>query len=276
MTNQIANLSLRGATPGATLPRQATTTAELSVAGLIKQYDSESQPVLRGVSFRVEPGERVALLGANGSGKSTLLRCCLRLTEPSSGSVRLLGSDLLQLGRGPLRRMRAQTGFVFQRHNLVDRLSVLSNVIHGALGRSSHPGIWFQATAGQRWRDEAIRCLQEVGMVEHASQRADRLSGGQSQRVAIARTLMQHPRLVFADEPAASLDPVAGEEVMDLFTRLIASHGMTLVFSSHDLDHARRHADRVIALRDGEIAFDRPVALVDFNELGTLYQRETG
>lgn len=110
-------------------------------------------------------------------------------------------------------------------------------------------------------------------MGEHASRRADRLSGGQSQRVAIARTLMQHPRLVFADEPAASLDPAAGEEVMALFTRLIASHGMTLVFSSHDLDHARRHADRVIALRDGEIAFDRPVASVDFTELGTLYQR---
>ena len=273
MATQTGVLPLRDAAPGAASPRQATAAAELSVTGLSKQYDGETRPILRDISFRVDPGERVALLGANGSGKSTLLRCCLRLMEPSSGAVQLLGSDLLRLGRGPLRRLRARTGFVFQRHNLVDRLSVLSNVIHGALGRSRHPGTWFQATAGQPWRNEALRCLQEVGMGEHASRRADRLSGGQSQRVAIARTLMQHPRLVFADEPAASLDPAAGEEVMALFTRLIASHGMTLVFSSHDLDHARRHADRVIALRDGEIAFDRPVASVDFTELGTLYQR---
>ena len=111
-------------------------------------------------------------------------------------------------------------------------------------------------------------------MADYTGQRADRLSGGQSQRVAIARTLMQHPQLVFADEPAASLDPAAGEEVMALFSRLIAGHGMTLVFSSHDLDHARRYADRVIALRAGEVVIDRPTAAVDFSQLAGLYQRK--
>lgn len=276
MATQPAIMPLRGTAPGAVPTPQAAQSAELTVHGLSKRYSGESEPVLRNVSFRVEPGERVALLGANGSGKSTLLRCCLRLVEPCSGEVQLFGKDVLNLPRGRLRTLRSRTGFVFQRHNLVGRLSVLSNVIHGALGRSRHPGAWFQATAGAQWRAAAMHCLEEVGLGDYAARRADRLSGGQSQRVAIARTLMQQPRMVFADEPAASLDPAAGEEVMALFARLIASHGMALVFSSHDLDHARRHADRVIALRAGEVAFDRPVAAVDFQGLETLYQREAG
>lgn len=271
-----AIMSLRGAPPGAAPTRQAGQPTELTVQGLSKRYAGESEPVLRDVSFGVEPGERVALLGANGSGKSTLLRCCLRLVEPCAGGVRLFGNDVLTMRRGHLRALRSRTGFVFQRHNLVGRLSVLSNVIHGALGRSRHSGTWFQATAGWQWRAEAMRCLEEVGLEDYAARRADRLSGGQSQRVAIARTLMQRPQMVFADEPAASLDPAAGEEIMALFTRLITSHGMTLVFSSHDLDHARRHADRVIALRAGEVAFDQPVAAVDFHGLESLYQREAG
>ncbi|MDZ7811412.1 MAG: phosphonate ABC transporter ATP-binding protein [Arhodomonas sp.] len=273
MATESAPLGFRGAAPEAITTQQS---AKLSVAGLSKRYKGEPEPVLRNVSFRVEPGERVALLGANGSGKSTLLRCCLRLVEPSAGEVQLFGSDVLRLHRGKLRSLRSRTGFVFQRHNLVGRLSVLTNVIHGRLARARHPGAWFQATAGQECRDEAMHCLEEVGLGEYAARRADRLSGGQSQRVAIARTLMQRPQMVFADEPAASLDPAAGEEVMDLFSRLIRSHGMTLVFSSHDLNHARRHADRVIALRGGEVAFDRPVAAVDFSGLDVLYQREAG
>ncbi len=275
MASETATAPLRGnAAPEAASIRQAPASTELAVTGLSKRYDGEPQNVLRDISFRIGTGERVALLGANGSGKSTLLRCCMRLMEPSSGDVRLFGNDVRQLGRSALRGLRSRTGVVFQRHNLVGRLSVLTNVIHGALGRSRHPGTWFQATAAQPWRDEAVRCLQEVGMADYTGQRADRLSGGQSQRVAIARTLMQHPQLVFADEPAASLDPAAGEEVMALFSRLIAGHGMTLVFSSHDLDHARRYADRVIALRAGEVVIDRPTAAVDFSQLAGLYQRE--
>lgn len=273
MATEPATLALRGAAPEAVTTQRS---AELAVAGLSKRYKGEPEPVLRDVSFRVEPGERVALLGANGSGKSTLLRCCLRLVEPTAGQVQLFGSDVLSLHRGGLRSLRSRTGFVFQRHNLVGRLSVLSNVVHGGLGRARHPGAWFQATAGRRCRDEAMHCLEEVGLSEHAARRADRLSGGQSQRVAIARTLMQRPQMVFADEPAASLDPAAGEEVMELFSQLICCHGMTLVFSSHDLDHARRHADRVIALRAGEVVFDRPAAAVDFSGLDALYQREAG
>lgn len=247
--------------------------AEIAVAGLSKRFDGLAAPVLRDVCFRIECGERVALLGANGSGKSTLLRCCLRLVEPSTGQVQLFGQDMLGLPRRQLRGVRARTGFVFQRHNLVGRLTVLANVLHGALGKASHPGAWFQATASQQLRDQAVDCLQEVGLEAYAARRADQLSGGQSQRVAIARTLMQRPRIVFADEPAASLDPAAGEEVMALFSGLIRDRGVTLVFSSHDLDHARRYADRIIALRDGAVVLDQPASEVDFSALGQLYGR---
>jgi phosphonate transport system ATP-binding protein len=264
------------ATRPAEQQRATPVSTELSVAQLTKRYAPGSAPVLDAVSLSVGRGERVALLGANGSGKSTLLRCCLRLIEPSQGHIRLFNDDVLDLSRAQLRRLRTRTGFVFQRHNLVGRLSVLSNVLHGALGRARHPGDWFQATTTQTARAQALACLREVGLAGCAAQRADRLSGGQSQRVAIARTLMQQPRLVFADEPAASLDPAAGEEVMGLFSRLIAEQGMSLVFSSHDLDHARRYADRIIALRGGQVVFDEPASRVDFGGLYELYQKEAG
>lgn len=262
------------ATRPAEQPRATPVSTELAVSQLTKRYAPGLAPVLNEVSLTVGRGERVALLGANGSGKSTLMRCCLRLIEPTTGAIQLFGDDVLTLSRTKLRHLRAQTGFIFQRHNLVARLSVLSNVLHGALGRARHPGDWFQATTSQLARAEAVACLREVRLAECASQRADRLSGGQSQRVAIARTLMQQPRLVFADEPAASLDPAAGEEMMGLFSRLIGERGMSLVFSSHDLDHARRYADRVVALRDGCVAFDAPASHVDFARLNALYQKE--
>lgn len=258
------------------MPAPAEPAPELAVEGLSKGYPGVTQVVLREVGFRIHPGERVALLGANGSGKSTLLRCCLRLIEPDAGEIRLLGSDLRALPARRLQALRARIGFIFQRHNLVGRLSALSNVIHGALGHVRHPGLWLQGTAGRHWRERAWQCLEEVGLTECAARRADRLSGGQSQRVAIARTLMQRPRLVFADEPAASLDPAAGHEMMALFARLVRAHGMTLVFASHDLEHARLYADRIIALQGGRVVLDRPARAVDFQGLGGLYQREAG
>ncbi|PWG61200.1 phosphonate ABC transporter ATP-binding protein [Spiribacter halobius] len=249
---------------------------ELTVEGLSKGYTGGSEPVLQSVGFSIQAGERVALLGANGSGKSTLLRCCLRLVEPDAGAIQLFGSDVRSLPSRQLRSLRSRVGFIFQRHNLVGRLSVLSNVIHGAIGHARHPALWCQAMASGHWRERAFRCLEEVGLSEYAARRADRLSGGQSQRVAIARTLMQQPRLVFADEPAASLDPTAGHEMMTLFTRLVRSHGMTLVFASHDLEHARCYADRIIALQAGRVVLDRPVQAVDFQGLDGLYRQEAG
>jgi phosphonate transport system ATP-binding protein len=227
--------------------------------------------VLAEVGFALHPGGALLLRGANGAGKSTLLRCCLRLIEPDAGTIRLLGRDVRALDPAGLRALRAEIGFVFQKHNLVGRLSALSNVLHGAIGRAPFARAWFQSLAPRALREEAMECLHRVGLAAIAERRAARLSGGQSQRVAIARALMQRPRLMFADEPVASLDPAAGEEVMALFLDLIRRQGLTLLFTSHDLAHAIAFADRVIALRAGRIVLDAPAATLDVAQLRALY-----
>jgi len=241
----------------------------LEVVGLRKHY--AGRVVLDGIDFRAHAGESLALIGANGAGKSTLLRCVLRLVEPDGGDVSVLGESLQGLPRGALRRLRARVGFVFQRHNLVPRISVLSNVLHGAQARGSSPLAWMQGLAPRALRAEALDCLAQVGLADLALRRADQLSGGQSQRVAIARALMQRPELVFADEPVASLDPAAGEEVMALFVDLIRRRGLTLVFTTHDLDHALHYGDRVIGLRAGRVALEAPACELNAIGLRELY-----
>lgn len=244
--------------------------ADLWVSGLTKRFDT-AQPVLAGVAFQVKAGQRVALIGANGAGKSTLLRCCMHLIRPDAGEVRLFGTSLAGLDAQTLRRLRAQVGFVFQKHNLVPRLSALSNVLHGALPRTPRAHAWLQSLAPAALREEAMLCLERVGLSHVALRRADKLSGGQSQRVAVARALMQRPRLIVADEPAASLDPVAGDEVMSLFSGLVKDQGLTMIFTSHDLVHAVKYADRVIALQRGEIVLDALSHEIDVAELRALY-----
>jgi phosphonate transport system ATP-binding protein len=158
--------------------------------------------------------------------------------------------------------MRRQTGFVFQKHCLVRRRTALSNVIHGLFGE---PGSWrafAHSLAPLEWRNRAMQALADVDLDHKAMERADALSGGQQQRVAIARALVRRPRLLIADEPAASLDPVSGHNVMALFSDLCRTQGITLLYTSHDMDHAMDHADRIVALRGGKVFFDRPVVKV--------------
>jgi phosphonate transport system ATP-binding protein len=244
--------------------------ADLEIAGLCKSFDG-TRKVLHDIHFAIPPGQAVALIGQNGSGKSTLLRCCLHLIKPSSGAVRLLGRDITGLGAEQLRAMRAKVGFVFQRHNLVQRLSVLSNVLHGVQARKRGPRTWFHSLARQADREEAMAKLQSVGLAHLAERRVDQLSGGESQRVAIARTLMQRPKMVMADEPVASLDPHAGQEVMQLFLRRIKDQALTLLFVSHNLEHALRYADRIIGLRDGRVEIDSPSHSENIATLRELY-----
>lgn len=227
----------------------------LSARALSKAF-ARGGSVLSGVTLDVWPGEAVALIGANGAGKSTLVRCLLRLVEPSDGDIRFFSLDVRALAARPLRRLRSRVGFVFQRHNLVLRLSALSNVIHGAQARMPGPGGWYQGLAPRRVRDEALASLDRVGLAEKASARADALSGGQSQRVAIARMLMQQPDFVIADEPDASLDPQAGEQVMKLLRETSRERGLGLLFVSHDLEHAVAFSDRIIGLAQGRVALD--------------------
>jgi phosphonate transport system ATP-binding protein len=230
----------------------------LSVSGLTKAFPGRK--VLQGLDFALAPGQATALIGANGSGKSTLLRCLVRLIEPTSGKIRMLGRDVPALPPRALRQFRAEVGFVWQRHNLVPRLSALSNVIHGVQARMSGPRGWVQALAPAPVRDEAMACLDRVGLADRALVRVDSLSGGQQQRVAIARMLMQRPRFILADEPDASLDPQTGEEVMSLLLNLVRDGGLSLLVISHRLEHTLRFSDRILGLADGRIALDLPTS----------------
>jgi phosphonate transport system ATP-binding protein len=225
---------------------------DLSISGLWKSFDNNVS-VLQDINLTVTNGQAVALIGHNGSGKSTLLRCCLRLIEPSRGEIQLLGNNITGARTEALRQIRSKAGFIFQKHNLVPRLSVLTNVLHGAQARRRGPRVWYQSLAIQWDREEAMECLNRVGLAHLSERRADQLSGGESQRVAIARALMQRPKLMMADEPVASLDPSAGEEVMELFLNLIGDEGITLIFVSHNLEHALKYSDRIIGLRSGRI-----------------------
>lgn len=241
----------------------------VAIAGLTKSFGPRA--IIRGLDLAVPPGESLALIGANGTGKSTLLRMIVRLSEADAGAITVLGEPVMSLRGAALKRFRARVGVVFQKHNLVARASALTNVVHGVQSRRSGPRTWFQSLAPAEVRDEAMTCLAAVGLADKALQRADSLSGGQSQRVAIARMLMQRPEIVLADEPDASLDPRAGREVMELLFRLTRDKGLTLVFVSHHMAHALRFSDRIVGLGGGGIAMDRRALHCSERELADFF-----
>lgn len=250
----------------------------IAASGLGKAYPGAA-PVLSCVDLTIRAGERVALIGPNGAGKSTLLKSLIGLHPNSEGSVTTFGQAFVAApNRAQRRAIRQRIGFVFQHHGLVRRLSALSNVVHGLLGRTAaRPGswrAWHQSIAPEAIRHDALAALNAVRLSEKADARVDQLSGGQAQRVAIARALVRDPDLLVADEPAASLDPAAGHDVMGQFAALAAERGITLLFTSHDMEHALRYATRVVALKDGRIAFDRPSAAVARTDLDALFAND--
>ncbi|APX13919.1 ABC transporter [Tateyamaria omphalii] len=242
---------------------------DIEARGVAKRFGET--PIFSDVSFRLARGEAVALVGANGAGKSTLLRCLMGLIPVSGGSVHLLGQETNAIKARALRDVRSQVGLVSQKHNLVPRLSVLSNVVHGLLGTS--PGLrhWSHVLAPEMSRRAALHALDRVGMAGFAQRRADRLSGGQSQRVAIARAIVAAPKVLFADEPCASLDPSAGADVMDLLFRLVRDQGVTVVFTSHNIDHALKYGNRVLGLAHGRLQLDATAASLVAQDLRGLY-----
>lgn len=244
----------------------------LAVRGLTKSF--EDRAILQSVDFSLAPGQSTALIGANGSGKSTLLRCLVRLVEPSGGKVVMLGQEIGPLNPTALRRFRARVGIVWQRHNLVPRLSALSNVVHGVQARMAGLRSWGQAFAPGDVRLEAMACLSRVGLADRALQRVDSLSGGQQQRVAIARMLMQRPEFILADEPDASLDPQTGQEVMELLLGLVRQEGQSLLVISHRLEHTLAYSDRILGLAQGRIALDRPTRGTDARLLRRFFEHE--
>lgn len=243
----------------------------ISAKGIGKTFAGPSA-VLNDVTLKIGPAEKVALIGANGAGKSTLLRCLVGLIPLSRGQVTIFDEAFdSQPSRRQQKRLRRHIGFVFQFHGLVSRLDALSNTIHGALGQDIGWRGWHQAIAPAEWRQRALDALSSVGLADRANERVDRLSGGQSQRVAIARSLIHEPQLLIADEPAASLDPQAGADMMALFSGLADRRRIALVYTTHNLAHALDYADRVIALKSGRIVLDAPVSNVERRELAAIY-----
>ena len=270
-TNDLKPSALLDRAPIVAAPAHAETA--VAVHGLVKRFRTGA-PVIDGLTLAIGAGSRIAVIGANGTGKSTLVRMLVRLVEPDAGVISVLGSDVRQLDARRLRSLRARVGFVFQRHNLVTRLSALSNVIHGAQGRVGGPRTWLQALSPRHLREEAMDCLDRVGLADKALSRVDTLSGGQSQRVAVARMLMQRPTLVIADEPDASLDPKSGEEVMAMLAELAGERKATLLFVSHRMEHARQFSDRIIGLGGGRISLDRPSRSVTEAELSGFFRQD--
>lgn len=241
----------------------------LEVTGLVKTYPTGDR-ALRGVSFTVGGHDAVFIIGPSGAGKSTLLRCINRLVEPDAGSVRLDGREITTLDAAGLREARRAMGMIFQEFNLVERLTVMENVLSGRLGYVS---TW------QAWRrrfpasdiEAAFHTLARVGLAGFENKRADALSGGQRQRVGIARALVQRPKILLVDEPTSSLDPRTAEAVMRLIVELAAEDGIPALVNMHDVPLARAFARRIVGLREGQVVYDGPVEELDPDTLERIY-----
>ena len=244
----------------------------LEVQHLHKVYTNGTR-ALTDVTFAVNDGEFLVVIGLSGSGKSTLLRCINRLIEPTEGKIIWDGVDLTAAPGGEMRRIRRHIGMVFQQFNLVKRSSVLTNVLAGRLGYAnpwlSLLGVWPAAE-----RKRALHALERVGIADKAHARADALSGGQQQRVGIARALMQEPRLILADEPVASLDPVLSHSILQYLEQLNREEKITVVCSLHFLDLVHRYATRVVALNDGRIVFTGLPQEIDRARFKEIYGEE--
>ena len=227
----------------------------LKVRNLTKIYD-DGTVALRNISFNVEDGEFLAIIGLSGSGKSTLLRCINRLIDSTEGSVSWDGLELTNLKGEELRKVRRQIGMVFQQFNLVKRSSVLTNVLAGRLGYTSTLSSLAVGAFSKEDHNKAMQALDRLDITDQAHKRADELSGGQQQRVGVARALMQDPKMILADEPVASLDPVLAHSILRHIERLNQEDGITILCSLHYLDLVQRYATRVIGLRDGEIVYE--------------------
>ena len=247
--------------PAASRPAPAPVTA-LALRGLVKAY-VRGQPVLNGITLDIAADGITAIIGPSGTGKSTLIRCINRLVEPTSGDILFAGQNLVTLNRAELRAARRQIGMVFQEYNLVERLSVMENLLCGRLGYVSPIKAWLRRFPQEDLR-EAYALLDTVGLAAHANARADALSGGQRQRVGIARALMQRPALLLADEPTSSLDPKTSVEIMTLIRDLAAQRSIPAIVNIHNVELARRYATRIVGLSGGAVVFDgSPGALTD-------------
>ena len=226
----------------------------LQLAELTKKYNT-GELALKGVSLEIPKGQVLALIGPSGAGKSTLIRCVNRLVQPTSGSVVLKGTELTKLSSSALRKARRRMGMIFQEYALVERLTVMENVLSGRLG---YVGFWRSYLRKFPSADiqEAYRLLDRVGLKHMADKRADELSGGQRQRVGICRALIQDPDLLLVDEPTASLDPKTSRQIMRLIQELCSERGLTAIINIHDVFLAQMFSQRVVGLELGSVVYD--------------------
>ncbi len=244
----------------------------LQIRGLTKRYPT-GDLALKGVDLTVPAGQVMALIGPSGAGKSTLIRCVNRLVEPTAGEVLLNGVNVTRLRPRALRRMRRRMGMIFQEYALVERLTVMENVLSGRLG---YVGFW-----RSWWRRfppadvaKAYHLLERVGLAEFYDKRADELSGGQRQRVGIARALVQDPELLLVDEPTASLDPKTSRQIMRLICELCSERGLAAIINIHDVVLAQMFVGRIVGLRAGEIVYDGPPQGLSPEVLTRIYGEE--
>ena len=233
----------------------------LEVNNLTKIYPGDVL-ALDNVSFKVEPGEFLAVIGLSGSGKSTLLRCINRLVEPTAGEIVWNGVDITKASQDEMLRIRRKIGMVFQHFNLVSRSKVITNVLAGRLGYVN-PFMSVFNRFPQKDIDLAMHEMERVGITDQAYKRADELSGGQQQRVGIARAMVQEPEMILADEPVASLDPVLAHTIMQYLEQINQEDGVMVLCSLHFLDLVHRYADRAIALNEGKMMFDGTPQAID-------------
>jgi phosphonate transport system ATP-binding protein len=244
----------------------------LQVRHLSKSYVAD-KPVLTDINLEVAARGLTAVIGPSGTGKSTLIRCINRLVEPTQGEILFEGRDLVKLDRRGLREARRHIGMVFQEFNLVERLTVMENLLCGRLGYVSSWRAWRRAFAKDDIR-KAFDLLDTVGLAGFAQRRADALSGGQRQRVGIARAVMQEPKLLLADEPTSSLDPKTSVEIMELMKELGARRAIPVLVNMHDVELARRFADRVVGMSGGKIVYDGPSQYLTDDVLKSIYGGE--
>ncbi|MEE4364529.1 MAG: phosphonate ABC transporter ATP-binding protein [Desulfotignum sp.] len=244
----------------------------ICIENLSKEY-VRGKPILKNISFTVQGQSSVAIIGPSGTGKSTLIRCVNKLIPPTSGNVYISGENITHLTGRDLRMARRKIGMVFQEFNLVERLSVMENVLCGRLGYVPSWRAWLRKYP-QNDIDNAFALLESIGLLEFARQRADSLSGGQRQRVGIARAIMQEPHVLLADEPTSSLDPKTSVEIMELLVSLSAEHDIPLLINIHDVELARRFTVRVIGLSKGGIIYDGPPSELTNDHLKQIYGGE--
>ena len=245
----------------------------LDVKNVSKRY--KDTKALSNVNFSVKEGEFISIIGPSGAGKSTLLRCINRMIDANDGEIIFDGIDVLKLNKRDLRRLRTKIGMIFQHYNLVYRLSVIENVLHGRLGyKSKFDGIIGRYSEEEK--EQALKILEDLGLGQQIYKRCDELSGGQKQRVGIARSLIQNPKMILCDEPIASLDPSSSKVIMDQLKDISVEKGITCLVNLHQVEVAIKYSDRIIGVNGGQVVFDGPSRELSSDTIYAIYGTEAG